>query len=658
MSVAESPPHRETTPYPGTRPFTETDHWRFFGRADVAREVARLWRQHQVTVLYGENGVGKTSLLRAGVVPAIASAPATVLPVGRVSRVSTFPMAALPEQNPYTLALLSSWSPGDRPAHLSAMRIDAVLRRHERTDRHGAPLPILIAIDQAERLFRDADAGLRHRFFEELLDALGSRPHAHLLLAVRADRLTDSLKALGGGHAAEFMLPSLDRQRALEAVSGPIEQAGRSLAPGVAAKIVDELSPPDEADHGEPPDAVEPVLLQVMCRALWDELPDGVRTITGRMVPDTAETLREFCAQVLATVAADHGRRPKELLAWLHTAFLSRRGTKAVREKRARTGGITRSLLHAMEDQHLIRTRLRDGSRWHELQRSQLAMPLRWLEDAHWPVHPPDAAGYLHAAKMALAQGDTHLARQQAEEALNACDPGNLRIRADAESVLGNAAHEERDRDGAIQHYRRAADLFEALQDSTAVGRLLAGIGQLQLANGQRAEAVGKLEAAAGRIPNDPTVQMGLGQALWDAGRPKAALAVLDGVLRSQGNTPEALRARGEILADLGDAESALRDLNRIDLDRIDRRSRPSAQAARALALATLSRTEAAQLELDDTGIDATDSGPVLLRAAQVQRLSGRPDVAAELASRALLAKSPPLPPHQRVDATRISKRV
>jgi tetratricopeptide (TPR) repeat protein len=645
-------------PFPGARPFTEDDHFRFFGRADAARDVARLWRRNRITVLYGDSGVGKTSLVRAGVVPAIAPAAANVLPVGRVSRGSVFPTAALPEQNPYTLALLSSWAPSESPTRLSGMSIGAFLRRHERTDRYGAPLPTLVAIDQAERLLQDTDPGHRDQLFDELLEALDRRPDIHVLLAVREDHLDGlrSVTSLRGEPYAQFGLPPLDQRGALEAVEQPLEKTDRSFAPGVAAQIVGELRGSGAVDSREDddPDTIEPVLLQVVCRRLWDELPREVRTISKGRVPDLEETLSSFCSEVLATVAADHDRRPADLLAWLRKAFLTPLGeVAAVREGPTHTGGMANSVVHAMEDQHLIKARWRDASRWYELQRPQLGVPIARLEGARWPARPPDAAAQLRAADAALDQGDTDLARWHAKEAIHACGPGDMRVRAEAESVLGNVAHEERDLKGATDHYRAATSLFEALQDTAAVGRLLAAVGRLQLAQGHRADAVGKLEAAVGRMPNDPTVQTGLGEALWDAGQPKAALAVLDGVLRRDGDTPEALRARGEILADMGDAESALRDL-----DRIDRRTRPSARAARALALATLSRVDAARQELDDTVIKAADSGPVLLRAARVQRLSGDLTTAAELASRALAAENPPLPPHQRVEATRLSQQV
>jgi DNA-directed RNA polymerase specialized sigma24 family protein len=99
----------------------------------------------------------------------------------------------------------------------------------------------------------------------------------------------------------------------------------------------------------------------------------------------------------------------------------------------------------------------------------------------------------------------------------------------------------------------------------------------------------------------------------------------------------------------MGDAKSALRDL-----DRVRRKQRPATRAARGFALATLRNFGAADQEIEVALTEAPDSGPVLLYAARVTSLSDDPVVAAELASRALAATVPPLPPHQREVALRL----
>jgi tetratricopeptide (TPR) repeat protein len=57
------------TPYVGLTPFSENDADRFFGREDVRDLVCNYLQAERVTTLYGASGVGKSSLLRAGVVP-------------------------------------------------------------------------------------------------------------------------------------------------------------------------------------------------------------------------------------------------------------------------------------------------------------------------------------------------------------------------------------------------------------------------------------------------------------------------------------------------------------------------------------------------------------------------------------------------------------
>ena len=143
-------------------------------------------------------------------------------------------------------------------------------------------------------------------------------------------------------------------------------------------------------------------------------------------------------------------------------------------------------------------------------------------------------------------------------------------------------------------------------------------------------------------MSTDPGVQTGLGQALWHAGQESSALGVLDRVLARDTDHTEARRTRGEILADQGEAAFALRDLERLRSP-----DGPSTRTARALARATLAGAGTWSEELDEALARACDDGPVLLRAARVRRLCGDRDLAARLASRAVKARHPPLPPHQ-----------
>src|SRR5438445_13859557 len=60
-------PARAVAPYIGLRYYTEADAEWFFGREDDCQTIIANLRAARLTVLYAQSGVGKSSLLRAGV---------------------------------------------------------------------------------------------------------------------------------------------------------------------------------------------------------------------------------------------------------------------------------------------------------------------------------------------------------------------------------------------------------------------------------------------------------------------------------------------------------------------------------------------------------------------------------------------------------------
>jgi Flp pilus assembly protein TadD len=114
----------------------------------------------------------------------------------------------------------------------------------------------------------------------------------------------------------------------------------------------------------------------------------------------------------------------------------------------------------------------------------------------------------------------------------------------------------------------------------------------------------------------------------------------------------EARRLRGEILSDLGDATDALSDL-----ERAPGPSTPSASAARAVTLARLGRFADAERGIEQALEAGRDSGPVLLRAAQIHALRGDPVNAAHFARQAKNAGGIPLTQHQRRQADELQEQ-
>ena len=634
-------------PYVGARPFQQADRWWFCGREPEIKALADLWRANRLTVLLGPAAGGKTSLLQAGVLPLVSGQRYEVLPPGRVSYGTTFPAAALPEHNPYTLALLRSWTPGEAPSRLVSLTVEEFVRR--RAERHDRT--ILAVIDQAEELLVDSGPrqGHRRRFFAELTAAMATVPRFHLLMMLREGALGPVASALGSGARCE--LKPLAPQNAFKAVTAPVAGTGRTYEAEAAEEIVTAVQTSRIVSaRGEEryvvDEGVQPELLQVVCARLWDALPADCALITKRDVRrygSANHVLAAHCGRIIAAVADEHDMPTSRLRSWLLATFITELGTRGrAYEGVTDTAGMPNTVIRALEDRHLLTAELRSGARWYELLSDRLIEPLR-LSSAEEQPPTADAAGYLRTAERALAIAELDRATKYAQASLRAAAGTDLRLRAEAGSFLGNVAYEREKPGEAEAHYRNAARLYGTVGDTGAVARQLAAAGQMLLAQGRLAEAVDELRAAVERLPNDPAMKTELGQALWQLGQGQAAVAVLNSVLGVDGGNSEALRARGEILAYLGEPRSALVDLNRVKLH-----DRPSARAARGLALAELGDHSAAGQEIKDALAEAPRNGPVLLYAARATALGGDKAGAKELAMRAVDASDPSLSsPHR-----------
>ena len=58
-------------PYKGLSPYSQDDADKFAGRTKDIQRIVNSLLARRLTVLYGESGVGKSSVLRAGVIPAL-----------------------------------------------------------------------------------------------------------------------------------------------------------------------------------------------------------------------------------------------------------------------------------------------------------------------------------------------------------------------------------------------------------------------------------------------------------------------------------------------------------------------------------------------------------------------------------------------------------
>ncbi len=179
-------------PYVGPRPFRSAEAGRFFGRTREALDLRSIWPAERVVVLHGRPGVGKTSLLNAGVLPLLtAMDEIDMLPVGRLVHQTARPVATQQSDNSYRYTLLSSWAPFDVPPGERTTVREFLSARPKLTNAQGEPYSVLAAIDQFEEIFTafPAHDDQREQLIDELGEAVRHIQALSLLLIVRDDHL-------------------------------------------------------------------------------------------------------------------------------------------------------------------------------------------------------------------------------------------------------------------------------------------------------------------------------------------------------------------------------------------------------------------------------------------------------------------------------------
>lgn len=590
-------PSEQRDPYIGLRPYGQGDRDRFFGRTSECQELGYLWPSKRLVVLYGPSGVGKTSLINAGMLPAFLDSAskgrADLLPVGRIPHSVAFLSPNDHQTNPYVFTLLSSWgrerSAWGRErsaAELTETSLVEFLRTHpDSRDDPDDPLPLLAAIDQFEEVFSDGPYRGQHRedFIAQLSAAMEEVPRLHLIISIREEYLARLLPyegLLGQYDRTRVGVTALNRETALEAVVGPLRQTARRFATGVAEKLVDDLSTVTLTNSiGQSitvrTEAVEPVHLQIACSGLWSSLPPTVTTITAEHLQDYGDVdrmLLDFAFHTVAEIAGEFGLPEAEVWSWLDARFVTDRGNRGnVYEGITETGGMRNEVAQALESRRILRSEDRLGSRWYELQHDRLIGPIR-KGAAVWDMEPnridPSPAGHLRIAEAALAEGNLTLAEKYALEGLRLGGPSDLRNRGETHSFLAQLAWLRGETEDAVGRYREALDAFALLQDDHAMGRLRAQLGRIFYAAGDNLAAMVELNEAVRLLPGDLQIKIEMARCLRDANQPYAAISMLTAALTISPDLVPALIERGLIQLRLGDTDAARTDLeNAVRLD-------------------------------------------------------------------------------------------
>lgn len=249
-SAATPPAAGDVCPYPGLRSFGTGDTAWFHGRdAELTDLLVRLSRQSVASgplVVVGASGTGKSSLLRAGLFPALDETgcdwPRVVLTPG--------------ERPVDTLAARIAAVTGADPASLAAgirERPDAFGERCRpaATGSDGQDdTRLMIVVDQFEQLFTDgAEAGDRSAFATALAHAWP----ATVVLVVRADYVPNciALTPLKPALEAPFVVGPLGPDALREVITAPARAAGLQVEDGLADRLIRDAGARDGSGPGQ-----------------------------------------------------------------------------------------------------------------------------------------------------------------------------------------------------------------------------------------------------------------------------------------------------------------------------------------------------------------------------------------------------------------------
>ena len=252
------------SPYRHLEWFRREDAHIFFGRG---REIAELYRRvtaadgPPIVLFYGQSGVGKSSVLAAGLLPRLEQRHTVIY--SRRSRAKGL-----------SQTLADALGASDASKVPDAWRSREQDQEQDQESRAGRL--VVLVLDQVEELFTRPNADQPDEL-ERFLDLLGSlfahprqRPSGKLILSFRKEWLAEIQRRLeerGLPHARVF-LERLDRAGVIEVVKGPVRSSrlrdhfGLRVAPDLPRVIADDLL----ADRESP---VAP-MLQILLAGMWD----------------------------------------------------------------------------------------------------------------------------------------------------------------------------------------------------------------------------------------------------------------------------------------------------------------------------------------------------------------------------------------------------
>jgi photosystem II stability/assembly factor-like uncharacterized protein len=392
--------------YPGAQPFRDDDFSRrtFFGREPASIALTDQILANRLLIVYAKSGLGKTSLLNAGVAPRLREAGSLPLFV-RVNDIRRGPLYSVLEGvRAEAERQQVEYVPGDTSSLWSFFKTVEFWR-------NDVLLTPVLILDQFEELFTLQSQEAREGFLSELgylirgvappsqpkieSSASEAPPSIRVVLSLREDFL--GLLEEASDHIPQILdhryrLAPLSHEMASKAITGPaaIESGDIStrafrLEPEVVTSILDYLTKSTAGPRASAGQHVEPFHLQLICQRIERIAAFKQQATSGEIVISfkdlggdaaLADTLESFYLDAIRSLPARYLRGAVRVLCEQY--LISPEGRRLSVEEREllRQLKLPRETLSHLVDRRLLRTDRRSDSTYYELSHDALVQPV------------------------------------------------------------------------------------------------------------------------------------------------------------------------------------------------------------------------------------------------------------------------------------------